>query len=70
MRTTDFSNLILTIEQNVSMGEFSVNRYRMQGSDATGRRFTISGMDMVRVVEELVMEHWAYIDTRPMRAKT
>jgi predicted SnoaL-like aldol condensation-catalyzing enzyme len=53
----------LTIEQNVSQGDFSVNRYTMRGPG-----YAVTGIDMVRVRDGRIAEHWAVMDTAAMSA--
>jgi predicted SnoaL-like aldol condensation-catalyzing enzyme len=58
----------VTIEQNVAAGDFSVNRYTSRGTDpATGRRYAVTSMDMVRVHDGRVVEHWAVMDSTAVR---
>lgn len=45
------------IEQNVAEGEFSVNRYL-----SSGPGYAVTSMDMVRVRDDRVVEHWALMD--------
>lgn len=49
----------VTIEQNVAAGDTSVNRYTSRGTDpVTGRRYAVTSMDMVRVRDGRVIEHY------------
>lgn len=58
----------LTIEHNVASGDVSVNRYTFRGTDmASGRRCEITGIDMVRVRDGKLAEHWALLDSAAMR---
>jgi ketosteroid isomerase-like protein len=58
----------VTIEQNVAAGDTSVNRYTSRGTDAaTGRRYAVTSMDMVRVRDGRVIEHWAVMDATAIR---
>jgi predicted SnoaL-like aldol condensation-catalyzing enzyme len=60
--------LAVTIEDNVARGDLSVNRYTLRGTDgATGRRYEVVGLDMVRVRDGLLTEHWALLDQAAMR---
>jgi predicted SnoaL-like aldol condensation-catalyzing enzyme len=63
-----FTDPSVTIEQNVAAGDISVNRYTSRGTDpATGRRFAVTSMDMVRVRDGRVVEHWAVMDAAAIR---
>lgn len=60
----------MTIEHNVASGDTSVNRYTLRGTHtASGRRYEILGLDMVRVRNGKVVEHWALLDADAMRAQ-
>jgi predicted ester cyclase len=60
--------LSMTVEQNVADGDFSVNRYTIRGTDATtGRGYEITGIDMIRVRDGKLAEHWAVLDSSAMR---
>jgi hypothetical protein len=62
--------LPVTVENNVAAGEFSTNRYTVRGKDATsGRDYEVTGLDMVRVRDGKIVEHWALVDTTAMRAQ-
>jgi ketosteroid isomerase-like protein len=62
------TGLSVTIEQNVAAGDTSVNRYTSRGTDAaTGRRYAVTSMDMVRVRDGRVIEHWAVMDATAVR---
>lgn len=50
------------VEQNVAAGEFSVNRYRVRGKHLDGREFDVLGIDMIRVRDGKIVEHWALMD--------
>ncbi|WP_043840458.1 ester cyclase [Amycolatopsis taiwanensis] len=53
-----------TIEHNVASGDFSVNRYTVRGTHpASGRSYEVTGIDMVRVWEGKIVEHWALVDS-------
>jgi len=61
----------LTVEQNVSDGPFSVNRYRIRGTDTTsGRHYEVVGIDMVRVRAGKIVEHWALLDSAGIQHQT
>ncbi|GAA5186593.1 hypothetical protein GCM10023322_33170 [Rugosimonospora acidiphila] len=64
----DLEGVSLTIEQNVASGDFSVNRYTFRGTHTvSGRRVEITGIDMVRVHDGALVEHWALLDSTAMR---
>jgi ketosteroid isomerase-like protein len=63
-----FHNLSATIEHNVGAGDTSVNRYTLRGTHTeSGRSYEIGGLDMVRVRDGRVVEHWAFGDWELMR---
>jgi predicted ester cyclase len=65
---TGFHDASATIEQNVATGEYSTNRYILRGTHtATGRRYEVLGMDMIRVRDGRIVEHWALLDQPAMR---
>jgi ketosteroid isomerase-like protein len=67
---TDIQVASVTIEQNVSAGDVSANRYTLRGLHApSGRRFEVMGLDMVRVRNGMVVEHWAVLDGEAMAAQ-
>jgi predicted ester cyclase len=55
-------------EHSVEDGEWVANRYTLRGTHEgdffgqppTGKRFEIKGMDMVRVRDGQLVEHWAF----------
>jgi predicted ester cyclase len=58
----------MTIEHNVSSGDVSVNRYTFRCiSTASGRGCEVTGIDMVRVRDGQLVEHWALLDSTAMR---
>lgn len=58
----------VTIEHNVASGDFSVNRYTVRGTHlASRRRYEVTGIDMVRVRDGKIVEHWALLDSAAMR---
>ena len=60
----DLERVSLTIEQNVASDDFSVNRYTFRGTHpASGRRAEVTGLDMVRVRDGKLVEHWALLDS-------
>jgi predicted ester cyclase len=57
-----------TVEQNVSVGDISVNRYTLRGTHtASGRRYEINSLDMVRMRDGKIVEHWGLRDKTAMR---
>jgi predicted ester cyclase len=57
-----------TIERNVEAGDTSVNRYTLRATHtASGRRYEIQGLDMIRVRNGRLVEHWALADLAAMR---
>ncbi|MGW7544709.1 ester cyclase [Streptomyces sp. NPDC054770] len=63
-----FHDVSVTIEQNVVCGDTSVNRYTSRGTHTeTGRRYEVLSMDMVRVRNGRIVEHWALRDTDAIR---
>ena len=62
------TGMSVTVEQNVAAGDISVNRYISRGTDpATGRSYAVTSMDMVRVRDGRVVEHWAVMDSTSRR---
>ncbi len=52
-----------TIEHNVAAGDTSVNRYTLRGTSIdTGRRYEAQGIDMIRVRDGKLVEHWGLAD--------
>jgi ketosteroid isomerase-like protein len=63
-----FHDVSVTIEQNVVSGDTSVNRYTVRGTHTdSGRRYEVLGLDMVRVRNGRIIEHWALLDADAMR---
>lgn len=60
-----FQDMTVTVEQNVATDDISVNRYTF-----TGPGFQVTGLDMVRVRDGRVVEHWALLDTEAIRHQT
>ncbi|MFJ1768473.1 ester cyclase [Amycolatopsis sp. NPDC088138] len=56
----------VVVESSVENGEWVANRYTVRGTHTgdffgrppTGRRFEVTGMDMIRVVDGHLVEHW------------
>ena len=60
-------NVSVTIEQNVASGGFSANRYSLRGTHAaSGRSYEVTGLDMIRVRDGKLVEHWALLDSAAM----
>jgi predicted ester cyclase len=65
---SDICDVSVTVEQTLSVGDISVNRYTSRGTDPrTGRRFAVTSMDMIRVVDGQIIEHWALQDQQAIR---
>ncbi|MDH6708791.1 ketosteroid isomerase-like protein [Kitasatospora sp. MAA19] len=63
-----FHDVSVTIEQNIVCGDTSVNRYTSRGTHtASGRHYEVLSMDMVRVHNGRIVEHWALRDADAMR---
>jgi predicted ester cyclase len=55
------------IEHNVAAGDTSVNRYTLRATHtASGRSYEIQGLDMIRVRDGKLVEHWALADLAAM----
>jgi predicted ester cyclase len=60
-------------EHSVENGEWVANRYTIRGTHTgeffgrppTGERFEIHGIDMVRVRDGRLIEHWAFAEPLP-----
>ncbi|MFC7381535.1 ester cyclase [Sphaerisporangium rhizosphaerae] len=62
-----FQDVSVTVEHNVASGDFSVNRYTLRGThSASGRRYEVTGLDMIRVQNGKLAEHWALADLAAM----
>jgi len=60
MESTPFT---ATIVENVSQRDVSVNRYRISMLDPkSGKSLEAAGLDMVRVRDGQIVEHWAFAD--------
>ncbi|MEW9531575.1 ester cyclase [Microbispora sp. NPDC049125] len=65
-----FHDVAVTVEQNVTAGDVSVNRYTSRATHtASGRRYEVTSMDMIVVRDGQVVEHWALRDTDAIRAQ-
>ncbi len=58
------ADVSVKIEQNVTEGEFSVNRYT-----SSGPGYAVTSMDMIRVRDDRVVEHWALMDVTARAAQ-
>lgn len=65
---TGFHDVSVTVEQNVTNGDRSANVYLSRGTHtASGRRYEVRGLDMIRVRDGRIVEHWAVRDQGAMR---
>jgi ketosteroid isomerase-like protein len=49
-------------------GDVSASRYTLRGTDiASGRSYEVTGLDMIRVREGRLVEHWALLGSSAMR---
>ncbi|SEG64817.1 Ketosteroid isomerase-related protein [Nonomuraea solani] len=65
---TGFHDVSVTVEQNVCDGDLSANVYLSRGTHtASGRRYEVRGMDLIRVRDGRIVEHWAVRDAVAMR---
>jgi hypothetical protein len=56
------------VECTVSAADYSVNRYTIRGTDPDmGKSYEIIGIDMVRVRDGQISDHWALQDAAAMR---
>ncbi|MCK2221022.1 ester cyclase [Actinomadura sp. ATCC 31491] len=63
-----FHDVSVVIERNVATDDLSANVYLSRGTHtATGRRYEVRGLDMVRVRDGRIVEHWAVRDAVAMR---
>jgi ketosteroid isomerase-like protein len=63
-----FHDVSVVVEQNVATDELSSNIYLSRGTHtASGRRYEVRGIDMIRVRDGRVVEHWAIRDAVAMR---
>ncbi|MFI7126922.1 ester cyclase [Nonomuraea sp. NPDC050153] len=64
---TGFHDMSVTVEQNISTDDLSTNVYLSRGTHtASGRRYEVRGMDMIRVRDGRIVEHWAIRDSVAM----
>jgi predicted SnoaL-like aldol condensation-catalyzing enzyme len=59
------NDVTVTVEQNVSQGDISVNRYTIAGPG-----YAVTGIDMIRVRDGRLVEHWAVLDTTAIQHQT
>jgi steroid delta-isomerase-like uncharacterized protein len=72
-----FSSLHWTIEQSVEEGDIVASRYTVRGvhsgdfmgAPATGRTLEAAAMDMIRVRDGKILEHWALLDQAALMAQ-
>ncbi|GAA3241293.1 ester cyclase [Nonomuraea helvata] len=65
---TGFHDMSVTVEQNISTDDLSANVYLSSGTHtASGRRYEVRGIDMIRVRDGRIVEHWAIRDAVAMR---
>jgi predicted ester cyclase len=69
-----FPDIHARVEQVIEEGDTVCRRIRISGTNTggdapTGRRFETLGMDMVRVHDGKVVEHWALLDAAGMAAQ-
>ena len=63
-----FHDASATIEHNVAAGDTSVNLYTLRATHtATGRSYEVQGLDMVRIRNGRLVEHWGFADSTGMR---
>lgn len=66
-------DMTVTTERSVENGEWVASRHTIRGTHTgdffgaapTGKPFEINGIDMVRVVDGLLVEHWAHAAPLP-----
>ncbi|MFG6197372.1 ester cyclase [Nonomuraea sp. JJY05] len=64
---TGFHDMSVTVEQNISTDDLSTNVYLSCGTHtASGRRYEVRGMDLIRVRDGRIVEHWAIRDSVAM----
>ena len=64
-------DVTMTVEDMIASGDRVASRVTLRGTQcdtfmgipATGRRVTVTGMDIARLVDGKVVEHWAEMDT-------
>lgn len=66
-------DLSIRLESSIVSGEWAASRYVLSGTHrgelfgrpGTGRRFRITTLDNVRIVDGLLVEHWALAEPLP-----
>jgi predicted SnoaL-like aldol condensation-catalyzing enzyme len=62
-----FPDMQANVEQVIEQGDMVCRRLRVTGTHVeTGSRVDVLGMDMVRVVDGKLVEHWALMDANGM----
>jgi|SRR5215475_2946457 len=62
-----FQDVSVTIEHNAASGDFSANCYTVRGThSASGQRYQVTGLDMIRVRDGKLVEHSALVDSAAM----
>jgi predicted ester cyclase len=57
------TNFSVRFESNISSGDQSANRYTFRGTDpATGRTYEVLSLDVIRVRNGKMIEHWGLLD--------
>ncbi|KAB8197517.1 ester cyclase [Nonomuraea phyllanthi] len=65
---TGFHDTSVTVEQNIATDDLSANVYLSRGTHtASGRRYDVRSIDMIRVRDGRIVEHWAVMDGTAMR---
>ena len=64
-----FPDMRVRIEQTVSQGDTVCHRYTMMATAPNGRKVEILGLDMVRVRDGKIVEHWALADSAGLAAR-
>ncbi|MFI7697987.1 ester cyclase [Nonomuraea sp. NPDC049480] len=63
-----FHDVSVVVEQNVATDDLSANVYISRGTHtASGRSYEVRGLDMIRVRDGRIVEHWAVRDAVAMR---
>jgi steroid delta-isomerase-like uncharacterized protein len=68
--TSAFPDSTITIEDDISEGNMVASRWKIEGTHlsefqgipATGRSINVPGIDLSRVVNGKIAEHWAQFD--------
>jgi steroid delta-isomerase-like uncharacterized protein len=74
---TAFPDVHLAIEEMVAEGDLVAFRFTMsgthrgpfQGIEATGKRVSVPGLDLVRMKDGLLTEHWGGADLHLLRSQ-